>query len=160
VADMLAARPWTTRAECATEERAEHFFPENLGRHLASPSVLLALLTCERCEARQECGHEAMVPTIVTHIPGEPDPVPMLPTGVWGGSVEKERRAALEIAGDPDAAAALLETTFPQRLEERVAAFLAVGDRNADGRLRTKSWQRRRVEELLAEREDEVEVSA
>ena len=74
--------------------------------------------------------------------------------GVWGGSLTHERVAALR-HHDPDAAANLLEQTFPARLDLRIALHAESPARVRRLKLAEK------IDAMIREREEaELEVSA
>lgn len=76
--NSLHPEPWMERAACASSADPEAFFPD-AGR--PGHRTRLALRICAGCEVAEEC---------LTFALRDPDL-----RGVWGGTTERQRRAAI-----------------------------------------------------------------
>lgn len=149
---------WRSRAACRDEPDDELFLPDKAlsRKRPGSPTILLALLACSRCEVRRECLTEAMTP-IVSPIRRWDDAAGefgrqdagsngLMLSGTWGGTSEADRVAVglLPIAMAVDQ----LEASFPQRLAAEAQMF----ERQWAGRTARRS-RAGRVRAMLAKPE-------
>ena len=145
----LQAAPWHRDAACRDIPNPDIFHPAPLvGRGPPGTiGIVEPLLFCARCSIRRECLTEGL------HVWAMPIDSPIGrrlgggAEGIWGGTLETERKQALAVAeGQIHVAADLLERTFTERLTVQVAAW-------AKRKVRT-SPRRRRVEKAVSRHKD------
>jgi hypothetical protein len=124
--DLLAS--WHRDAACQ-DEPTETFFPDpSYERRLpGGPTVVTPLLFCERCPVRRPClaeGFRVWAAPVRSdyQVPESLRFVATITTvGVWGGSSDRDRWGVRHLPVDE--AIEVLDRTFHQRLEARIAAF-------------------------------------
>jgi hypothetical protein len=153
----LLDEPWRRLAACRYERDDGCFFYEpgnsRYRPHLTAPSLLLALLICERCPVRRPCLRAALTPPTFNRefTERERRAEGSRVVGVWGGATENDRYEVRDLPLDEQLDR--LEASFDDRLRQRIAAWgeaVALRPPNPDGTPRIAKRDRR-IERLLGE---------